>query len=292
MNPASKNDCPHCGTRQENGNCPEPLDDGHAVQCVGGWAQWKHHYLSQYIDATWRTRVKYLPPNGTGGAAYIDLFAGPGRARIRDTGEVIDGSPLIAMSHEKAPFSKILLCDLESDNVTALKERSRRYGDRAEVFSLDSNAETSAIINAIPNLGLNLALVDPFRPRDLKWTTIEKLANLQRMDLIINFATGFIRRNLFDSPGYDRVVDEMLPSDSAWRTAVRSTKEVSRLIEYFRNGLIDLGYDESCVRCIPVTNRRNVVLYHLVFASKRDLGTRIWNSIARSDPTGQRDFGF
>jgi len=103
VNAASKNECPRCGTRQDNGNCPKPFDDGHAVQCVGEWVPNKHHYLSRYIEATWAARAKYLPPKGTGGAAYIDLFAGPGCARIRDTGEIIDGSPLIVLNHEKVP---------------------------------------------------------------------------------------------------------------------------------------------------------------------------------------------
>ena len=63
-----------------------------------------------------------------------------------------------------------------------------------------------------------------------------------------------------------------------------------RLIEHFRRGLIGLGYDrEAGVRSIEIKQSTNVTMYHLVFASKKGVGTRIWNAIAKIDPYGQRD---
>src|SRR5688572_32795654 len=87
--------CKFGGPQLENGNCTNPSPaDGLSVQSVGQWVLDKHHLLKQYIDATWAVRARYLPPQGNGGAAYIDLFAGPGQVRIRNTPEILDGRPL------------------------------------------------------------------------------------------------------------------------------------------------------------------------------------------------------
>jgi three-Cys-motif partner protein len=277
--------------KSPNGNCPNPLPDGHPAQCVGAWALDKHHYVGRYIEATRATRKKYLVPAGTGGAAYIDLFAGPGRARISETGQVVDGSPLLALNHADAPFTDLVLCDLDAANVSALRARTSGRTAKVNVFQGDSNREIAKITRVIPPRGLNVALVDPFRPSDLRWSTIEMLAGLDRLDLIVNFGTGFIRRNLFDptKPDYDKVIDAMLPTGFPWRQRVRSLQDAAKLIDCFREALGGLGYDQSRVRHIEIKNQTNTVMYHLVFASKKGLGTKIWNSIAKSPPDGQRE---
>ncbi len=284
--------CPQCkAPKSASGNCPDPLPDGHPVQCVGAWALDKHHYVGRYIGATRAARKKFLPPAGSGGAAYIDLFAGPGRARINDTGQVVDGSPLLALAHTEAPFTQLVLCDLDADNVAALQARTSGGATEVSVFRGDANRDISKITAAIPRYGLNVALVDPFRPSDLKWSTIAELAKFERMDLIVNFGTGFIRRNLFEEtkPEYGKVIDAMLPPGFPWRDRVRSLQDAAKLIDCFREALGGLGYDQSRVRHIEIRNKTNTVMYHLVFASKKGLGTQIWNSIAKSPPDGQRE---
>src|SRR5687768_5579403 len=99
-------DCEQGGETKDNGNCTAPAPDDHLpVQCVGSWAKDKHYYLERYIDATRAVRAKYLRPAGSrpaGGAAFVDLFAGPGRCRLRESGQIINGSPLIALANAKA----------------------------------------------------------------------------------------------------------------------------------------------------------------------------------------------
>ena len=107
--------------------------DGLPVLEVGPWSAEKHDYLRRYISATRAARARFLPPAGPGGAAFIDLFAGPGRARVRGREEIIDGSPLIAAHHAEARFTHILLCELDAAHAAAL--RQRLAGDaRVQVF--------------------------------------------------------------------------------------------------------------------------------------------------------------
>lgn len=75
--------------------------DGLVIDEVGAWASEKHERLRKYIDAYRSARAMFLPPKGTGGAAYIDLFSGPGRSQIEGTDRFIDGSPLQGCAEQR-----------------------------------------------------------------------------------------------------------------------------------------------------------------------------------------------
>ena len=87
-------------------------DDGLPLDEVGSWAKEKHERLRKYVDISRATRRKWV--QGPGGATYIDLFCGTGRAIVRDTREKIDGSPLVAYKcalQGGVPFSEIHIAD-------------------------------------------------------------------------------------------------------------------------------------------------------------------------------------
>jgi hypothetical protein len=91
-----------------------PLDE------VGAWAIEKHERLRKYVDISRGARANFLPPKGTGGASYIDLYSGYGRAIIRDNGLVVDGSPLVAYRSALtggAAFSEIHVADLSEEKM-------------------------------------------------------------------------------------------------------------------------------------------------------------------------------
>lgn len=281
--------CRFGGRRKDNGNCENPAEDGLPSQCVGAWASTKHERIRLYIEATRAVRAKYLPPNGTGGAAFVDLFAGPGRARIRDQATTVPGSALIAVEHAEARFSRVILCDLDGENVAALRARTKANRDRVEVIEGDCNAEIGRITALVPPHGLNIALIDPFGPTPLKWSTIATLGAVKRMDLLIHFPTGAIKRNFYHL-GFDHTIDEMLGT-AAWRKIVHSAEHVPKLIDILREQLVGLGYESERVNTLAVKAEKNLLLYHLVFASKDERGTTIWKSITKHDGA-QRGFGW
>src|SRR5437867_11925476 len=93
-------------------------EDGLPRSIVGEWALEKHERLHKYVDITRAARRKFTvqtsPRRYLGGAAYIDLFAGPGRARTRGSARLIDGSPVVAAKSALAstvPFSEMHLAD-------------------------------------------------------------------------------------------------------------------------------------------------------------------------------------
>jgi three-Cys-motif partner protein len=238
MSDEDESRCRFGGKRKDNGNCENPSEDGLPAQSVGAWARKKHERIQLYIEATRAVRAKYLPPNGQGGAAFIDLFAGPGRARIRDQAATIPGSALIALEHGDAPFSRVLLCDLDPENVEALRARTTNEQHRVEVLEGDCNAEIDRILALVPPHGLNIALIDPFGPKPLRWSTLAKLGSVKRMDLLIHFPTGSIKRNFYHS-GFDQTIDEMLGT-TTWRGSVRSAEHVPKLIDVLQGSSSDL----------------------------------------------------
>jgi three-Cys-motif partner protein len=269
------------GEKKPNGNCPNLDDAGLPLQCVHDWALEKHDYLKRYIEATAGPRSRYLPPHGRGGAAYIDLFAGPGRARVQETGKDIDGSPLFAVKHDRAPFTKLIFCDWEQENADALAWRT--MGDeRVRIIVGDCAKRIEDVVAEIPPYGLNFTLIDPFGPAGLRWTVLERLASIERLDLLIHFPTGAIKRN-FENLDMDLIV-----GTTGWRRDVKAPHDVPRLIDHLRNSLVRVGYTGDQVRSMGIKTTQQLLLYHLVFISKHPLGNKIWESITKTDAKGQR----
>src|SRR5258708_15937430 len=115
---------------------PIKLDpaDGLVVGEVGQWATEKHDRLRRYIQASHGARAKFLPPAGTGGASYIELYSGAGRSLITGTNQIIDGSAVVAFKAVRAsghPFSEMHLSDLDQQNSSVLAQRVKALGGAA-----------------------------------------------------------------------------------------------------------------------------------------------------------------
>jgi len=280
--------CRFAGKRKSNGNCEAVEPDGFPAQGVGEWTPEKHSWLGRYIEATSGARHRYLPSGGgKGGAAFVDLFAGPGRIRVRDDADVYDGSPLLALKHAKAPFSRVILCDLDSENVAALQSRTTAHSSRTIIVHGDCNERIDDIVREVPPYGLNLSFVDPFGPKALKWTTLAKLAAFDRMDLLVNLPIGFIKRN-FHTAAFREQLTAFL-GDDTWRQHVASAGDATKLIDFLRSRFAVLGYLPAATRAVAIKNSQNVVMFNLVLFSKHHLAEKIWKSIARTTPSGQKD---
>lgn len=277
------------GARKANGNCTLPsADDKIAVQCVGDWATEKHDYLRRYVEATHGPRSRYLKPAAVrpaGGAGFIDLFSGPGRARIRTTGQVVDGSPLIALRHTKAAFTKVVLCDMDAENIAALKQRTASDAARTDIVQGDCNTRIDDLVKLLPPHGLNMAFVDPFALSALSFATLRALAKAERMDLILHFPTADIKRNHQNN---EDALERFLGTGS-WKGKFNGPEDIGVLIDTLRAQLAGLGYTGENVRAVAVKNQKKNILYHLVFASKSKLGDKIWKTIIDTNANGQRE---
>jgi three-Cys-motif partner protein len=128
-------------------------EDGLPREIVGAWVREKHARLERYVSISAPTRRKYLGSGqGKGGATFIDLFSGPGRARIDGTDEAVDGSPLVAWRksvERTAAFSQVYVGDLEPVLVDAAKIRLGMAG--APAFG-EAKPAIEAVDRVIENL--------------------------------------------------------------------------------------------------------------------------------------------
>jgi three-Cys-motif partner protein len=265
-------------------------DDGLVVRDSGIWATEKLYYLKRYLDIfsvgmknRWRSKLY-----------YVDLFAGPGRCRVRETGEEVDGSPLIALRYA---FSKYFFFEEDGNNCLALKTRIKSQApDKLEdvvVANGDCNDQIAKTRFPLGNLGL--AFVDPTGISQLAFETIRKLAENGKIDLIINFPEGMaIRMNLHQYTQRERSALNRFMGSSRWqeryKLALTSFDQICREIanEYLEN-LHSLGYLALDRDWIPVRTNQNTLLYYLLFASKDPRGTDFWRKIKHINPHGQRE---
>jgi len=70
----------------------EAQDDGLPAPEVGSWALQKYKLFGHYCQIFTRSMHAQWP-----NLIYLDLFAGSGYSRIRNTNQIIYGSPLISL---------------------------------------------------------------------------------------------------------------------------------------------------------------------------------------------------
>lgn len=286
---------------------PGPPPNGESREW-GPWSVWKTELILG----------GYLPRFAKAGAGsqhrtFIDCYAGGIENFERGTGRLIESSTTLAF--QTIPeFSHLLLFEL-ADKAKALRDdlRSKYPGRKFEVFPGDVNSEIRAGLKwwrvqgtetSGPHLGQALAYLDPDNHGQLAWGTVERIARfcadrgpsgeyrrIRPPEQLILLPTGTLRRQLPTAEGSARAstsevmkatrmfgTDEWLRIYTDQRKGVLQGDEGWRwYAELFRQQLRALGY--SHVSAIETRNTRNVMQYHLVFASNHLAGRSIMKSV-------------
>jgi len=273
-----------------------PGSDRLPVRTVGAWSKDKHHFLARYIDAF--TKAMKGKPAWTG-IGYVDLFAGPGMCVVRDTGEEIDASPLLALQTDK-PFDVFAYADKSEDSLHAILSRfgARKASTEPLTFQGDCNQRIDDIAKVLPRGHLYLAFLDP-TGLDIHFETIRALTANHRVDLIVVFMDRLdLNRNIaktyYDTQ--ESKLDAFFGAGSNWRSkfadlANWTADKVTELsLDIYRKQLRTIGYEcfGKTVRIIGKAGAARTPFYLLFFASKHPLGAKIWNSTSSVDRGGQR----
>lgn len=263
-------------------------EDGLRVEIVGTWSREKHIRLRKYVDITKKTRAKY----DYSGAAYIDLYCGPGKIQVKGETSIEDGSPLLALreSMKESPFTSIHIADIDKENLDACAKRLKSVPGAPPIHEYHGKAEDTArqAIKDINKSGLHLAFLDPYSIGALPFSTIQTLAQVKRMDMIIHVSEMDLNRNIrmYRESG---VLEQFAPG---CETAIdwRHKDEIVRteLFNHWRSKLRELDYIVGGAE--KVTGDKNQPFYWLVSASKNDLGKKFWDEIRHVEP--QRGFNF
>ncbi len=268
-------------------------DDGLPAEEVGVWAKEKHDYLCRYIDISRKTRAKYLGP-GKGGATYIDLFCGPGRCKVRNSSEWIDGGVVAAWKKSQegnAPFSQVFIGDLDTQRRQAAATRLRNLG--APVVELDG-AAVDAVKQVIARLnayGLHFAFLDPFDLAALSFDIIVALAALKRIDMLVHISQMDLQRNVVAYTTMDNSpFDTFAPG---WREKVsiaQGQQELrQQIFQFWRDKVAGLDvWPSTDMRLLTGSN--NQPLYWLLLAARHDLAHRFWATASNVEDQGRLDF--
>lgn len=261
-------------------------EDGLPASEVGSWTLDKHERLRKYVEASRAARRKYRV------RTYIDLYCGPGRSKVRETGDVIDGSPLVAFdagAKHGDQFTDFLLADTNRAYLDAAQARLVARGGLVRTFFGEAHTVVDNVTAALDPHGLHLALLDPFNLGDLPFGVIEKLARVRRMDLLVHVSAMDLKRDLHNYLRTDgpKHLDRFAPG---WRDHVdihqRAELVRSAIFEYWKSLIKQLGTaPNECVEAVE--NSKSAELYWLVFVARHELAHKLWAAIANVTPQGR-----
>lgn len=251
---------------------------------VGEWAKQKLQYLASYLpaylNATKKAPEKY----------YIDCFAGYGNWFIRDTGEEIKGSPLLALEI-KDKFNKYYFIDLDKERVRELRTLISKFPKKnCSLYHDNCNNAIHKIMYNIPKWAPTFVFLDPSGAH-IEWSTIELLSKW-KTELFINFPLYMdIQRRLTNDP------DKINPGDidqlntffgnNNWQK-IYDRKfsldgprfRIIDLMELYTLNLKELGY-EHVLFSDTIKNSKNVPIYYLIWVGKHDVGEKIMKHVLK-----------
>lgn len=267
------------------GSQPE-LDpaDGLPIIEVGEWARRKHEIVAHYVRITSAVRKKFR-----GSTCFVDLYCGPGRARLKDGQEYIDGSSVVAWNASRegpaaeAAFGRIFVADKDPAYVEACV--ARLSGALVMPFVGDASTCAAEILASIDPKSYCIVLIDPFNLEGLKYDIIEKFAALKHVDLIVHFSTMDIERNItryFEAT--DSPLDSVAPG---WRDKIKpGMSSEAKLRAVFDHWKAVIGEFDFKVESDPqaILNSKNRWIYWLALASRHPLAANFWTKIGKLGP--------
>jgi three-Cys-motif partner protein len=268
---------------------------------IGIWSEVKLAIIKKYasayttiMDATRRERIRSLR------WIYIDAYAGPGYHLSKTSGEVVEGSPLIALNTDP-PFHEYHFIDTEPRRAEQLRELA---GDRQDVFTYSEDCNKVLLREVFPRARYGdyrraLCLLDPYNI-NLTWQVIEAAGKARSIEIFMNLMIMDINRNAMrrdPDKSIQSKVDQLtrLWGDESWKEAGYTTdrnlfnepEKVSNeeFAEAFRQRLERNAGFKYVPAPMPMKTKSNSTIYYLYFASQKpaaaDIVTDIFYSYRR-----------
>lgn len=264
---------------------------------IGIWSEVKLAIIKKYasayatiMEAQRRGRIPSLR------WLYIDAYAGPGYHLSKTSGELVEGSPLIALNTDP-PFHEYHFIDSDSERSQLLRKRA---GDRRDVFTYSQDCNQILLTKVFPRANYGhyrraLCLLDPYNI-DLTWEVIEAAGKARSIEIFMNFMIMDINRNAMRKNPDKSLASKVaqmtrLWGDETWKDAgydqVQTLFDYSvprkvsneRFAEVFRARLEKKAGFKYVPAPMPMKTKSNSVIYYLYFASQKEAGMDIVNDI-------------
>jgi len=261
---------------------------------VGPWSEDKLNLLRKYLQAY----VKILSgQEWCKGYEYVDAFAGSGKPKSKDEQRYIDGSPRVALEVEP-PFTRYHFIERSDWRRERLEALVVELPTRSvKIYSGDCNQVLQdEVVPELPFRSLKraIAFLDPFGMQ-LEWDTIEALAAVKTIEVILNFPVMAINRNIRRRQPEDMSPAMVETMNRFWGTEDWSTDLFEPDLTLFgeerirvRQGGVELGelfrrrlqtvFPETTVPLL-MTNSKKAPLYCLMFAGHNAIAAKIMGDI-------------
>ena len=189
------------------------------------------------------------------------------------------------------PFTYYYFADRNGRSIDALKERVTGI-DLSEkqvyYYTGQANDTIDEILGELPaeRKSLGLAFLDPWA-WDFSFESLEKLTRNRRLDILIDFNIGDMKRRWQESSP-DMYSFLNLPTDHRefFKMEPRGVPDARALLDHYEGELRKIDY-HHIADDRPVTNSNNTPLYHIIFGSKHELGKRLRDAVSLRTASGQ-----
>jgi three-Cys-motif partner protein len=267
---------------------PGPVDE------IGPWSEIKLDIVREYAQAystvlARQPRLQHV---------YVDAFAGAGLHRSEQTGQLVDGSPLVALAVTPR-FYEYHFIDLNPSKTAALLRRVER-SPTVHVHTGDCNRVL--MDEVLPRCRWDdyrraLWLLDP-NGLHYKWSVVQAAARACSIELFLNFPIMDINRTVGrrDPAGVSQAMRHRMTEfwgDTSWERIVHSAEDSlfeefshkatgGKIVDAYRTRLKEIaGFAYAPKPLLLTVPRTNAPLYYIVFASHKATGNRIATHILK-----------
>lgn len=262
------------------------------LDVIGYWTEIKLRILKDYSKAyatilSKQSAIKHF--------AYIDGYAGAGQHISKTTGNIVKGSPKVALE-TKPQFDHYHFIDMDGNRTKQLQELSKNHTN-VSVYNGDCN---SILIDEVfplcrfENYRRALCLLDPYKLNPT-WQVVETAGKMQSIEIFLNFMIVDANRNvLWRNP--ERVSKKQIQrmnefwGDDSWREAsytkqqglfeeLEEKKSNEAIAKAYRKRLIKIAGFKYVPEPIPMRTEKGAIIYYLFFASHNKNGSKIANAV-------------
>ncbi|MCK5125337.1 MAG: three-Cys-motif partner protein TcmP [candidate division Zixibacteria bacterium] len=261
---------------------------------IGKWTEDKLNILKDYVSAY----TKILDKQPKLKHEYIDGFSAKGQHISRDSGDIVAGSPILALRIQPR-FDKYTFIDIDQNKTLTLqrevdKEIVAIPNRQPEVIIKTGDCNQILLNEVLPSITFSsyrraICFLDPYGTH-LDWKVIQKAGELETIDVFINFSISDMNRNAIrkdPTKVSEREIVRMntLWGDESWRDLCYDTqgnlfnyaekRKNDEIAEIFRKRLKEKAGFNYVPRPVAMKNRTNSTLYYLFFASAKTVASKI-----------------
>ena len=236
-------------------------------------------YVSDVFTKVARHKNRKI--EGFDGAVYVDLFAGTGLVKLKDTGYIVAGSAPCAVA-SSGGFNHSILVEKDRDKCRYLKERMLKIiqKDDFEVINGDSNKIIQDIINKIKKYDnpIILVFVDP-EGMEIKFETLKALSkNFQSCDFLINVnEQGVLRVAGKAKAGIDNIIQSLEEYFNKNEQTVQRELAEGKTPQKQYADQVQRQLDKPIGTNIKIRSSSGKVAYHLLSYTRRTRGGSGYN---------------